>query len=174
MTLRINAAPDAPRILLVDEVDANRCILARLLAHRGYRVSEASCGTVALDFVEQDPPDLVLLELNLSDISGIGVLGALRREFDMCALPIIAMHPEDDSDIAIACFAAGANDFVAKPVQWPLLLARIGMHLDIRRRHFDALHQVAQTDSDLRSRLIARIDSVLKRDTETAPELTRH
>ncbi|MET0181932.1 MAG: response regulator [Caulobacterales bacterium] len=159
---------DAPRILLIDEIATNRCIFSHLLTHRGFHVVEARSGRAALDCVENDPPAIVLADLNLRDISGLGVIRALRRNHDMCSLPIIAISPDDDQDVAIECLACGANDHLARPVQLPLLLARVETLIETRRAHLEAMQQMEAAESAFKHRLISRIDTVLRRSAFAA------
>jgi DNA-binding response OmpR family regulator len=135
MTAPQTAGIAPPRILVVDDAEINRVILARLLSKRGFIVTEADSGAAAIEEVENDLPDLVLLDIRMADISGVEVLRHLRRTHDACVLPIIMVTGEDDLEVATACLSAGAGDYITKPVHWPILHARIVTHLGLHRAH---------------------------------------
>lgn len=121
-----------PRILVTDDSEVARALFRRLLTRRGYIVEEAATGAAALEAVDADPPDLMLLDLRLPDIDGSEVLRQLRTERDLDALPTIMISGELDGEVAAACLDLGANDFLMKPVLGALLYARVETFLGKR------------------------------------------
>jgi CheY-like chemotaxis protein len=115
----------AQRILVVDDVEPNRELLRRWLARSGYDVEEAKDGYEALHAVEQDIPDLMLLDLHMPNLDGHETLKRVRHAYDQDRLPIIIVTAENDERIAAHCLEAGANDFITKPIMWSLLRARV-------------------------------------------------
>ncbi|MBL8549480.1 MAG: response regulator [Hyphomonadaceae bacterium] len=133
------AGTDAPRILVVDDVETNRGILRRLVQRAGFRVTEADSGYAAIELVTLYPPNLILLDMTMPGFSGLQTLAILRQRYDAAALPIIMVTANHGAEVARECLAAGANDYVTKPVQWPMLQARIQTHLGLHEAHMQLL-----------------------------------
>lgn len=116
-------------ILVVDD-DATivRTLSMSLRAH-GYLVQTAVTGEAALQSARTDPPDLMLLDLGLPDLSGVEVLTRLRRD---SVLPVIVVSARHTSEDKVAALDAGGDDYVTKPVGIDELLARI--RAVVRRR----------------------------------------
>lgn len=102
------------RILVVDDGRENReFIIKYILQPNEYRVQEARDGIECLEIVRRDPPDLILLDLQMPRLDGLGVLEALQREhFD---IPVILMTFHGSEDIAIEVFRMGVRDYLKKP-----------------------------------------------------------
>jgi CheY-like chemotaxis protein len=133
------ASSSAPRrILVVDDVESNRELLRRWLARSGYDVEEASDGYEALLAVEQDVPDLMLLDLHMPNLDGHETLRRVRNAYNRDLLPIIVVTADQDERVAANCLEAGANDFITKPIMWPLLRARVTTFLINRSAKDDA------------------------------------
>ena len=117
------------RILLVEDNDMNRDVLARLLARRGFQVATAVDGESALETAGREPPHLVLMDVSLPWIDGHETTRRMHRMQGLESLPIIALTAHamiSDRDKAIA---AGCTDYETKPVEFPRLLAKIESHL---------------------------------------------
>ncbi|HWA01563.1 MAG TPA: response regulator [Caulobacterales bacterium] len=157
-----------PRVLIVDDSEDKRSVLNRLLGRRGYSVFEAHDAQQALAQAARISPDIVLLEVNLPDLSGIETLRRLRKSYDSSTLPVIMVTGEADSTIIAACFSAGANDYVSKPVQWLVLQARIETHLSLHRAHAELLLDRDKLEAAIQRRalMITRIDQVLHAEHE--------
>lgn len=113
------------RILIVDDVATNRIVMKVKLTAAGYRPVVAADGAAALAMARAEPPDLVLLDLKLPDMSGTEVLMRLRADPMTQALPVIILSAQPDAALRVDCFRAGADDYLAKPVDDQTLLARI-------------------------------------------------
>lgn len=111
------------RILVVEEEPSLVSYLLPLLSREGFEVSSTPSGTVALALVADDPPDLVLLDVGLPDLSGLDVCRELRRRPGY--VPVVMLTGLDSPADELAGFAVRADDYVTKPVQPDLLLARI-------------------------------------------------
>lgn len=122
-----------PLILCVDDVPDNLLLLSEELQDEGYRVETASDGVEALEKVEALDPDAVLLDWQLPKLSGLGVLVGLREKYDPLSLPIIMVTAQRASEGIVECFRCGANDYVEKPIEFSVLLARLGAHLRLCR-----------------------------------------
>lgn len=123
-----------PKILVVEDDEMSRDMLVRRLASRGLRVSAAETGELALSRIDTDPPDLLLLDINLPGLSGLEVVGRLREKFGHDALPVILVTALGDSEDVIRGLEAGANDYIVKPVQFPVLIARMRVALEIKHQ----------------------------------------
>ena len=121
------------RILTADDGKVMRVIISRKLEERGYTVSAVEGGRQALELIEREPFDLVILDLYMPEMDGIETLLRLRRRFTAIQLPIIMATAKDDNEEVIRAFELGANDFVSKPINFPVLFARIETHLKLKR-----------------------------------------
>ena len=121
------------RVLVVDDNESNREVLARRLSLRGYAVETAEDGEKALASVEASPPDLILLDVMMPGLSGFDVLERLRKRFEAGDLPVIMATARDASEDVVRALTLGANDYVTKPLDFPLVLARVRTHLELRR-----------------------------------------
>jgi len=149
----------AARILVVDEDANDRELLARRLERHGFAVSSARDGIEALRRIESDAPDLVLLEVMLPGMGGLEVLERVRRQRSRAELPIILATALDDSQDAVEGLDRGANDYVTKPFDFPVVIARVRSQLDAHR----TARQVAQLARQLEFRS-AFIREALGRD----------
>jgi len=116
-------APRSPvRVLVVDDDPAIVRTLAINLRARDYQVQVAHDGRTALEILNEKPPDLMLLDLGLPDLDGVGVLRRLRT---FSALPVIVLSARHSSDDKVEALDLGANDYVTKPFGVEELMARI-------------------------------------------------
>jgi DNA-binding response OmpR family regulator len=121
------------RILVVDEDASARELLARRLERHGFAVVTARDGIEALRSIEAESPDLVLLEVMMSGMGGLEVLERLRRQRSRAELPIVLATALDDSQDAVEGLERGANDYVTKPFDLPVVIARIHSQLEAHR-----------------------------------------
>jgi DNA-binding response OmpR family regulator len=119
-------------ILIVDDLQDNIDVLARRLRNREATVYEASDGHEALDVLSVSPVDLILLDVMMPGLSGVELVRRIRSKRCASALPIIMVSARNDQTIMLECLQAGANDYITKPVDFPMLCARIETHLGIR------------------------------------------
>jgi two-component system phosphate regulon response regulator PhoB len=113
------------RVLVVDDEPALVELVSYNLRSNGYTVASASNGREALAHAFRDPPDLVLLDLMMPEVSGLSVAERLRDNELTRAVPIIMLTARGGHTDQLAGFGAGADDYVAKPFAMDLLLARI-------------------------------------------------
>jgi len=131
--------PVPARLLLVDNDESNRDLLYRRLLRSGYHAETAEDGEQALRMVKLRPYDLVLLDRMLPGISGLVVLRRIREAWSDSELPVIMVTTLDDSQEIVAALRMGANDYVTKPMDFAVTLARIEARL-----------RLALTDRELR------------------------
>lgn len=142
------------RILVVDDTPANLSLLLDALTEAGHTLSVAESARSALAVLEHLSPDLVLLDLVMPDMNGIELCGRLRTHPRCHDVPILFMTAVDEPEEKVRALAAGAIDYITKPVYPPEVLARVDAHLQIRslRRSLeeelalrvDAEHQLSQ------------------------------
>jgi type IV pilus assembly protein PilB len=113
------------RVLVADDDKVSRSILRKILQDKGYEVAEAEDGIQALDKISKNPPDLLILDLNMPNLDGHGVIRALRQSLGMLALPIIILTAAADEKSQEESLSLGADDYITKPIRPPLVLARI-------------------------------------------------
>ncbi|MCC6931377.1 MAG: Flp pilus assembly complex ATPase component TadA [Gemmatimonadaceae bacterium] len=112
-------------ILLVEDEAPLRLVLRDLLERDGFIVVEAADGIVALDEIDQEAPDAVVLDLNLPRLDGYAVLSRLRSRPNTASLPVIVLTAKGDEDNEVRVFELGANDFLTKPFRPRALTARL-------------------------------------------------
>jgi putative two-component system response regulator len=135
--------PMTPQIVLVvDDDELVRAFLARLLVSNGYEVHFASDGSTALEMAQTSAPDVVLLDLNIPEPDGFEVCRRLKMGATTRLIPIIIVSGLDAREERIKGLAAGADDFLTKPVDTAELLARVRSAARAKR-HTDDLDSVA-------------------------------
>jgi len=116
-------------LLIVDDEESNRDMLSRRLQRQGFEVTLAEDGPQALAAVRSETPDMVLLDVRMPGMSGIEVLQAIREKYSPAQLPVIMVTAECHSASVVEALQKGANDYITKPVDMPVALARIRTHL---------------------------------------------
>jgi DNA-binding NtrC family response regulator len=134
-------------LLVVDDDETNRDVLAHRLQRRGYAVTEAADGGQALELVGRQRFDLVLLDIVMPGPSGLDVLQAIRRTHSLTDLPVIMATAKDQSADVVKALELGANDYVTKPYDFPVLLARVGTQLSLKR----AVEQIGYLREEIQS-----------------------
>jgi CheY-like chemotaxis protein len=125
--------PDYGAILVVDDSETNRDLLCRRLGRKGYSTTAATGGVEALALLESYPFDLVLLDVMMPDVDGLTVLKTIRQTYSASQLPIIMVTARQESTDIVEALELGANDYVTKPIDFPVALARIRTHLAHKR-----------------------------------------
>lgn len=128
---RVNQAK--PRILVVDDVADNRDILVRRLVRRNFEVAEAVGGEDALKQIAEGNFDLVLLDVMMPDLSGTEVLRRVRADRKYDNMPVIMVTAKSQSEDVVENLKMGANDYVTKPVDFEIAVARINTQLERKR-----------------------------------------
>lgn len=128
------------RILIVDDIQGNRDMLKRRLQRHDYEVATADGGKQALAMLADEYFDLVLLDIMMPDLSGTDMLRQLRANSRWQHLPVIMVTAKDEGDALPECLKLGANDYVSKPINMPVLIARITSQLS-RKWAMDAVLQ---------------------------------
>jgi diguanylate cyclase (GGDEF)-like protein len=130
------------RILVVDDDPLVLEVLQTLLAPSGYRVTTLSEPMKFWDVLEESPPDLLLLDVDMPEVTGIKLCQAVRTDLRWAGVPILFLSSHDDAGTIQRVFAAGADDYLAKPIVGPELLVRVANRLERTQLH----RRLAETD----------------------------
>src|SRR5579883_1176166 len=130
-------------LLVVDDDPNNRDLLSRRLSRAGYQVQSAEGAQEALRKLQSAEYDLVLLDSMMPGMSGVDLLRLLRGTHSPEELPVIMVTALVDSDRVVEALSAGANDYITKPIDFSVALARVRTQLD-RKRAEDALRESEQ------------------------------
>jgi diguanylate cyclase (GGDEF)-like protein/PAS domain S-box-containing protein len=121
------------RLLIVDDNEMNRDMLARRLERKGYVVEVAESAQHLLQHIGRVGSDIVLLDIEMPDMSGLDALKMLRDEYSPIQLPVIMVTAKNQSEDIVKALDLGANDYLTKPVDFPVALARIATQLSHKR-----------------------------------------
>lgn len=137
-------APVKPRVLVVDDVAANRELLEAYLVDLGYEVQQARDGWEALERIEAREPDLVLLDIDMPGIDGLEVCRRVKTHPRQRLVPVVLITAATDRAVRLKGLAAGADDFLTKPVDREELLVRTKVLLRERslNKRLDATEDV--------------------------------
>ena len=136
-------------ILVVDDTPQTLQLLVAILSGANYTVRPADSGALALASALAYPPELVLLDVNMPEMSGFEVCRQLKQNPATQAIPVVFLSGLTDLDDRVQGFQLGAVDFVAKPFQRDELLARVSTHLQLARLQKDLTSEVAKQTRDL-------------------------
>jgi adenylate cyclase len=126
-------AEGGARLLVVDDNKVNRLLLIRSLEMQGHRAVGAENGRVALEMLEHERFDLVLLDINMPEMDGFQVLERLLANPTLRDLPVIVTSSVEGMDSVVRCIELGAEDYLHKPVNPVLLKARVNSSLEKKR-----------------------------------------
>ncbi len=150
------STPNDPKladILVVDDTPANLQLLAGILKARNYKVRLAINGELALQSARHSPPDLILLDITMPGLSGFEVAAELKRDPNLCPIPVIFISALTETLDKVRAFASGGVDYITKPFQQEEVEARIETHLKIRRLQIELErrnHELQQSNDELR------------------------
>jgi adenylate cyclase len=153
-------APHRGVILVVDDNDDNRDMLARRLRRQGYEILTAAGGHAALETLGARAVDLVLLDVMMPDLDGYAVLQRLKADAALRDIPVLMISALDELDSVVRCIQLGAEDYLSKPFEPVLLQARIGACLEKKRLHDqEARHrrELAEWNQTLEGRVAEQV-----------------
>src|SRR2546429_1887755 len=127
----MNSKPD--RLLIVDDNEMNRDMLARRLTRKGYSVCVAESARELDKRIQQEQFDLLLLDIEMPDVSGLEALAIIRKTYAPIQLPVIMVTARNQSEDVVRALELGANDYLTKPIDFPVALARISTQLSYKR-----------------------------------------
>jgi len=123
-----------PVILIVDDTNITREVMAKILSKEGYRIETAMNGRQALDIAGKVYPDLVLLDVVMPEMDGYEVCRILKESPETKDIPIIFITVKNEMEDIVKGFEAGAVDYVTKPFNSVELLVRVRTHLELKRK----------------------------------------
>jgi adenylate cyclase len=126
-------AEDSSRVLIADDNKVNRLLLSRSVELLGHRVMLAENGRIALEKLQSQPFDLLLLDIEMPELDGFAVLEQLKADPQLREMPVIVTSSVEGLDNVVRCINLGAEDYLHKPVNQVLLKARIGASLEKKR-----------------------------------------
>jgi diguanylate cyclase (GGDEF)-like protein len=163
-----------PRLLIVDDVEDNRAILMRRFHLRGFDVVEAECGRTAIELIEKEPFDLVLLDVMMPGINGIETLKRIRSQKSSSALPVIMVTAKTGSSDIVEALELGANDYVTKPVDFPVALARVNTQISRRRAEMQVVavnEKLLKANDELEKRVAERTNKLIEANQRLKVEI---
>ncbi len=124
---------DRGRLLVVDDNKVNRLLLSRSLEQQGHVVATAENGLQALEMLQSEPYDILLLDIEMPEMDGFQVLEHVLADPDLRNIPVIVTSALEGMDSIVRCIELGAEDYLAKPLNPVLLRARINASLEKKR-----------------------------------------
>src|SRR5271163_1619663 len=149
-------------ILVVDDTPANLQVLAGMLKDRGYKVRPVPSGKLALQAAKHDPPDLILLDINMPEMNGYEVCEHLKADDILKGIPVIFISALTEQLDKVKAFAIGGVDYLTKPFQMEELHARVETHLKLHRLQIE----LAETNARL-----AAANDRMSRDLKAAAKI---
>ncbi len=125
------AASTRPTVMVVDDADVNLMIMRSIL-EKEYSVKSFNQAKDALDDAFASPPDLILLDIMMPEIDGFEACRRLKADPKLADIPVIFITAKNEDEYEEQGFSVGASDFIHKPINAPILLARVRTHLKIK------------------------------------------
>jgi signal transduction histidine kinase/DNA-binding response OmpR family regulator len=150
------ASGDRPRLLVIEDEPDLRAYITKIFTKDGYAVEAVPDAEAALTWLAEsaeNPPDMVITDVMLPGQSGLDVLAIIRQDERLARVPVVVLTARAEAESAIEAFAAGADDFVAKPFNSAELLARVRAHYQMNQLRDQAIDQVRTTVGQLRQAL---------------------
>ena len=135
--MKTDSSLPAPNLLIVDDSPANLELLVGMLQDRGFRVRPVASGERALEAAQSEPPDLVLLDINMPDMDGYEVCRRLKADATLKAVPVIFISAMDGVIDKVKAFNAGGVDHIAKPFHLEEVESRVRTHLTLRAQELE-------------------------------------
>jgi putative two-component system response regulator len=171
-------------IMVVDDSEVNLRLLTEMLSGRGYRVKPFSSGEVALKAAQAEPPDLVLLDIEMPGMNGFEVCTALKTNELLREIPVLFISALHETETKVSAFKYGALDYITKPFRFDEVDARVKTHLKLSRlqkelekhnRQLEDLvaEQVRELSDSQMATIIALAKLAESRDDTTALHIER-
>ena len=148
-------------ILVVDDNEMNRDMLSRRLQRKKYNVETAVGGREAIDAIKAGEYDLILLDITMPEVDGFEVLERVRRIYDATELPIIMATAKTDSEDVVKSLEMGANDYVTKPIDFQVALARVNTQMQLKES-MDRVRTLEQSLAERNAELQSSNDYMLQ------------
>ncbi len=147
------------RILIVDDEEPNRQLLAEWLGAYGHQIATAADGHEALALVEQEPPDAIILDVMMPGMDGFAVCERLKTNPKTAGIPVLLLTALHEREDRLRGMRAGANDFLFKPADLPYVLLRVRNAVHTRQLHAEIERQLREVtrEQQLRESLLHMI-----------------
>ena len=158
------AVPNNANIMIVDDNPANLRLLEDMLRQRGHEVHAFPLGRLALAAASRNPPDLILLDINMPEMNGYEVCERLKSSGEVSAVPVIFLSALNETRDKMMAFRYGAVDYISKPFQFEEVHARVETHLELYnlQRALRAQNENLEAAVASRTRELARANERLK------------
>jgi two-component system sensor histidine kinase/response regulator len=120
-------------IMIVDDNPANLLLLENMLSQEGHEIHSFPLGRLALAAAIRNPPDLILLDINMPEMNGYEVCQRLKSTESLAAIPVIFLSALNETQDKVKAFRTGAADYISKPFQFEEVQARVETHLHLHR-----------------------------------------
>ncbi|HKY20131.1 MAG TPA: type II/IV secretion system protein [Vicinamibacterales bacterium] len=127
---------DGKRVLIVDDDRITRMLVKLLLEKEGYEVLEGENGRQAVDIAHRERPDLLVIDLMMPDMDGFQAIEHIRHDVSLSTLPVLVVTAEDGPGIEERVLELGADDYIVKPFEAPILISRV-------KAAFRRIHRIA-------------------------------
>jgi len=136
-------------VMVVDDNPANLLLMEEMLLPCGYNVRSFPRGRMALAAANKEPPDLILLDINMPEMTGFEVCEELRLSPQLSGIPVIFLSAMNSAESRLQGFRSGGVDYISKPFQFAEVHARVGAHVRLRQ-----LHRQIETDKSCLEELV--------------------
>jgi two-component system cell cycle response regulator len=133
-------------VLIADDSDLIRAVARDSLEDQGYRVTEAGDGRTALEACRQEPPDVVLLDIEMPGLDGYQVLAELKSNSELKHIPVVFLTSRGSTEEVVAGLRGGAHDYLKKPFEHAELLARVGSAMQLKKLQDELRQRNAELD----------------------------
>ncbi len=142
-------------IVVVDDNEYDLKFLSDLLIKAGYNVRTAISGELALAFVQEDPPDMILVDIDMPGMNGIELCLQVKADHDIKEMPVIFISGYSETEMKVEALESGGIDFLTKPFEPLEVLARINIHLKMCRLQKKLKKQSKELQAEIEERKVA-------------------
>lgn len=164
-------------ILIVDDTPENLKVLSEMLRGKGYEVRPVPNGNLALQAIRSQPPDLILLDINMPEMNGFEVCEKIKKEEALKKIPIIFISALTETLDKVKAFSIGGVDYIIKPFQFEEVLARVETHLKLNSLVTSLEEKVRDQVKEITASQMATIMAMARlaqsRDDDTGTHLER-
>ena len=161
-------------ILIVDDTLPNLRALSKMLTQAGYEVRGAQNGRTALMIIDTKPPDLILLDINMPEMSGYEVCQRLRANEKSKHIPVIFISALDELSNKVKAFEVGGTDYITKPFRVEEVLARVQTHLSLHTLQVQlgiANQHLSDANNELEIKVAQRTAELVKTNQQLQAEI---
>jgi putative two-component system response regulator len=161
-------------ILVVDDTPANLTLLANMLKEKGCKIRPVPNGKLALKIVENEAPDLILLDINMPDMSGYEVCRRLKADRRFSEIPVIFISSLTETLDKVEAFTSGGVDYITKPFQFEEVEARLRTHINLRRSQIFLEELVKEKVKEISDSQMSTIFALSKLAESRSTDMEKH